>query len=57
MKKINEAIRIISHGVGSISLYRKRDYYKHISSTSPEERWPDLGFRLRCAADMLSKRK
>ena len=55
MKKINEAIKMISHGIDSISLYRKRDYYKHISSTNPEERWQNLGSRLRRAADKMVK--
>ncbi len=56
MKKINEAIKMISYGVSSMSLYRKRNYYKHISSINPEERWRELGSRLRCATDKVVKK-
>lgn len=49
-KAIIEFVRMVSHGIDSISLTEKRDYWEHVPGTPEEEagkRWQALGERFR----------
>lgn len=51
--RVKKIVRMISDGASSMSLYRKRDYYRHIASIDAEQRWRELGARLRKSADKV----
>ena len=58
LKKIFNAVRMLHHGVDSISLYQKRDYYQYIPKNAGEsalKRWQNIGERLYKAADKVVK--
>lgn len=52
-EKLRKIAKLINSGTSSISLYRKRDYYRHIASINAEARWYELGTRLRASADKV----
>ena len=52
-EKVRNIIKMISSGASSMSLYRKRNYYRHASSINAEHRWRELGGRLRGAAEKV----
>lgn len=57
-KKVALLTEKIFHGVASLSITKKRDYYRHIHSdvaSSTNERWQMLGARLRKSADKVVK--
>lgn len=45
--KVKKLAEMINFGASSMSLYRKRDYYRHVTSINAEQRWQELGMRLR----------
>ena len=52
-EKLRKSAKLINSGTNSISIRRKRDYYRHIASINAEARWYDLGLRLRVSADKV----
>ena len=54
-EKLRKIFKLINSGTGSISIHRKRNYYRHIASINAEARWYDLGVRLRASADKVVK--
>lgn len=52
-EKLRKIAKLINSGTSSISIHRKRDYYRHIASINAEARWYDLGARLRASADKV----
>ncbi len=52
-EKLRKIANLINSGTSSISIHRKRDYYRHIASINAEARWYDLGARLRASADKV----
>lgn len=57
-KKVELLTEKIFHGVASLSINKKRDYYRHVHSDvalSTNERWQMLGARLRKSADKVVK--
>lgn len=52
-EKVKKIVKMISLGASSMSLYNKRDYYRHIASINAEQRWRELGDRLRRSADKV----
>lgn len=57
-KKIALLTDKIFRGVASLSIAKKRDYYRHINPdivSSTNERWQMLGTRLRKSADKVMK--
>jgi hypothetical protein len=52
-EKVKKMIKMISSGASSMSLYQKRNYYRHASSIDAEQRWRELGGRLRNAAEKV----
>lgn len=57
-KKIALLTDKIFRGVASLSINKKRNYYRHIHSdvaSSTNERWQMLGARLRRSADKVVK--
>lgn len=52
-EKLRKMAKLINSGTSSISIHRKRDYYRHIASINAEARWYDLGARLRASADKV----
>lgn len=52
-EKVKKIVDMINAGASSMSLYRKRDYYRHITSISAEQRWQELGSRLRDSANKV----
>ncbi len=52
-EKLRKIAKLINSGTNSISIRRKRDYYRHIAAINAEARWYDLGLRLRASADKV----
>ena len=52
-ERLRKFVKLINSGTNSISIRRKRDYYRHIASINAEARWYDLGMRLRASADKV----
>ena len=52
-EKLRKIAKLINSGTSSLSIHRKRDYYRHIASINAEARWYDLGARLRDSADKV----
>lgn len=52
-EKLRKIAKLINSGTSSISIHRKRDYYRHIASINAEARWYDLGARLRASTDKV----
>ncbi|MDY4485849.1 MAG: hypothetical protein SPE14_07085 [Anaerovibrio sp.] len=52
-EKLRKIAKLINSGTSSLSIHRKRDYYRHIASINAEARWYDLGARLRASADKV----
>ncbi len=52
-EKIGKIVKMINHGASSMSLYRKRNYYGYIASIDAEQRWRELGTRLRNSANKV----
>ena len=52
-ERLRKFVKLINSGTSSISIHRKRDYYRHIASINAEARWYDLGARLRASADKV----
>lgn len=52
-ERLRKFVKLINSGTSSISIYRKRDYYRHIASINAEASWYDLGARLRDSADKV----
>lgn len=52
-ERLRKIAKLINSGTSSISIHRKRDYYRHIASINAEARWYDLGMRLRASADKV----
>ncbi len=54
-EKIGKIVKMINHGASSMSLYRKRNYYGYIASIDAEQRWQELGVRLKISTDKVTK--
>lgn len=52
-ERVKKIVNMLSTGASSMSLYRKRDYYRHIASIDVEQRWRELGARLRNSANKV----
>ncbi|MCI7266951.1 MAG: hypothetical protein MR545_06990 [Veillonellaceae bacterium] len=52
-EKLRKIAKLINSGTSSLSIHRKRDYYRHIASINAEARWYELGARLRASADKV----
>lgn len=52
-ERVKKIVDMINLGASSMSLYRKRDYYRHVTSINAEQRWQELGARLRESANKV----